>query len=114
MDEAAELKQRFGRLVAAHRKRRGLTQVGLSEVSGLSADMIVRIEGGGTGVRFPNIARLAKALEIDPAELFTPDIPRGALDRTALTNLTARLAGLSDADLVWLGNVIDAALSTRS
>jgi transcriptional regulator with XRE-family HTH domain len=113
MDEAAELKLRVGRLVAAHRKRRGLTQVELSEAARISTDMIVRLENGGTGIRFPNIQRLATALHVDPAELFSTEIPRGALNRKALTNLTARLAGLSDADLAWLSNVIDAALKAK-
>jgi transcriptional regulator with XRE-family HTH domain len=113
MDEAADLKQRFGRLVAACRKRRGMTQVQLADAAGISSDMIVRLENGGTGLRFPNIARLAAALNVDPAELFSSDIPRGALDRAALTNLTARLARLSDDDLRWLTTVIDAALTGR-
>ena len=113
MDEAAELKTRFGKLLAVHRKRRGMTQDKLAGVSGLSPDMIARIETGGSGVRFPNIQRLATALEIDPAELFSPDIPRGALKRAALTNLTARLAGLSDADLAWVSDLIEVALKSR-
>ena len=114
MDEAAELKARFGKLLAAHRRRRGMTQAALSDASGMSADMIARVEGGGSGVRFPNIQRLATALEIDPAELFTGDLPRGALRRAALTDLTARLAGLSDADLAWVANLIEAGLKSRA
>ncbi len=113
MDDAAELKARFGRLLAAHRKRRAMTQVDLAEASGLSTDMIARVETGGSGVRFPNLQRLATALQIDPAELFSSDIPRGALRREPLTNLTARLAGLSDADLAWVTDLIDVALKTR-
>jgi len=113
MDEAAELKARFGKLVAAHRRRRGMTQVALAEAVGLSVDMITRVEGGGTGVRFPNIAGLAKALEVDPAELFTPELPKGALQRKALADVTTRLAGLSDSDLAWIADLIDVALKTR-
>ena len=90
-----------------------MTQIALSEASGLSVDMIARVEGGGSGVRFPNIQRLATALEIDPAELFTDKLPKGALRRAGLTNVTARLAVLSDGDLVWVANLIDVALKSR-
>ena len=113
MGDVTELMGRFGRLVAAHRKRLKMTQVQLSDASGLSSDMIVRIEGGGTGVRFPNIQRLADALQIDPAELFTSEVPNGKLARPNLNRLTARLAALSDADLQLVSELIDVALKSR-
>lgn len=112
MDEK-QLQQRFGRLVAAHRKRNGLTQEKLAEACGISVDMVTRIEAGGTGVRFPNIAKLANAMNVDPAELFTPDLPSGSLARGPLSDLIARLAGLAPKDLEWLEGVVDAALKGR-
>ncbi|MBO0906537.1 helix-turn-helix domain-containing protein [Jiella sp. MQZ13P-4] len=36
----ADLRIRFGRLVAAHRKRLGLTQEVLAERAGISTDMV--------------------------------------------------------------------------
>ena len=113
MDNAADLKARFGRLVAAHRHRLGMTQAALAEASELSSDMIARIETGGTGVRFPNIQKLSTALGVDPAELFSSPMPPGAERRPALINLTARLSALSDSDLVWLTDLIEVALKTR-
>lgn len=113
MGDVAELMERFGRLVSAHRRRLRMTQVALSEASGISSDMIVRIEGGGTGVRFPNIQRLADALQVDPAELFTSEVPAGKLARPTLNRLTARLAELSDADLQLVSELIDVALKSR-
>lgn len=113
MGDLSELMGRFGRLVAAHRKRLQMTQVQLSDASGISADMIVRIEGGGTGVRFPNIQRLADALEVDPAELFTSDVPHGKLARPNLNRLTARLAALSDNDLQLVSELVEVALKPR-
>lgn len=109
-----ELRKRFGRLVAAHRRHRGLTQEALVRATDLSVDMIARVETGGTGASFPTIERLAEALHVDPAELFTPDLPKGALQRRPFTDVTARLAPLSDKDLVWVGAVLDAALKPRS
>jgi transcriptional regulator with XRE-family HTH domain len=67
----ADLRKRFGELLAAHRRRRGMTQEDLAEAAGLSVDMISKIEVGATGARFPSIERLAKAGQVDPAELFT-------------------------------------------
>lgn len=113
MVEIEDLRKRFGRLVAANRRRRGLTQHQLAEAAGLSDDMIARIETGATGARFPTIEKIATALVIDPAELFTPDLKSGAHARTALTNVTSRLSALSDRDLAWLSGLLDAALKRR-
>jgi len=113
MGDVTELMERFGRLVAAHRKRMGMTQVDLSEASGISVDMITRIEGGGTGVRFPNIQRLADALQVDPAELFTDKVPGGKLSRPILNKLSFRLAGLSDGDLRMVSELIEVAMKSR-
>lgn len=105
-----DLRIRFGRLLAANRRKRGLTQDALSGASGVSVDMIGRIETGGTGVSFTTIEALAAALQIDPAELFWPDIPAGALQRHKLTDLTTRLAGLSDRDLDWIASILESIL----
>lgn len=108
-----ELRERFGRLVAANRKRKGWTQQQLAEHSGVSHDMINRIERGVAAARFPNIGRLAQALEIDPAELFTPDLPTGAKKSQVLNNLVARLSALPDHDLEWIDRLLDVALKPR-
>ena len=54
-----DLRMRVGTLVAAHRRQRGLTQQQLSDRIGMSADMVSRIETGGTGLRFTTIEKLA-------------------------------------------------------
>lgn len=109
-----DLRKRFGRLVAANRRRCGFTQHELAEAAELSDDMIARIETGATGARFPSIERIAAALKVDPADLFTADLPSGASDRAALSNITARLAVLSDRDLAWVDTLLDAALKSRA
>ena len=108
-----ELRQRFGKLLAGHRKRAGLTQEALAARAGISPDMISRMEAGATGARFPTIDKLAQALEIDPAELFTPDLPQGAASSSQLRNITARLSTLNEDQLRWLNGVIEAALKPR-
>jgi hypothetical protein len=53
------------------------------------------------------------ALEVDPAELFTPNLPSGQLQRAALTEIVSRLGSLGDGDLRWLNGVIEAALRPK-
>lgn len=108
-----DLRTRFGRLVKAHRLRLGLTQDALAERANISTDMVSKIEGGNSGARFGVITKLANALDVDPAELFTPDLPEGQLRRAKLNDVTSRLAGLDDNDLQWLVELIDAALRPR-
>lgn len=108
-----DLRRRFGRLVMAHRKRAGFTQEQLAERAGVSIDTISKIEVGATGARFPMIEKIATALEIDPAELFSAEIPSGALRRGPLLELTTRLAVLSEGDLQWIRGVVDAALRNK-
>lgn len=108
-----DLRRRFGLLVAAHRRQRGLTQEALAAGAGISVDMVSQIEGGRSGARFPTIEKLSAVLEVDPAELFTTEVPAGALERRELSDLSARLAGLSDSELRWLSGLIEAALKPR-
>ena len=109
-----DLRTRFGRLVAAHRRRAGLTQEELAEAAGISVDMISKLEGGGSGARFGVIERLADALDVDPAELFTTEIPSGLPNRERLIDFTSRLALLSEADLAWVAGLLDAGMLSRS
>lgn len=72
-----DLQTRFGRLVKTHRVRAGLTQEALAERANISTD-ISKIEGGNSDARFAVIAQIANALEVDPAELFTPTCRQGS------------------------------------
>jgi hypothetical protein len=60
------------------------------------------------------IEKIAGALHVDPAELFSAEVPSGTLQRGTLRELTIRLAGLPDDQLRWIGGVIDAALKGKS
>lgn len=108
-----DLRARFGKLVKAHRMRASLTQEALAERANISTDMISKIEGGNSGARFAVIVQIASALEVDPAELFTPNLPAGQLQRATLTDIISRLGSLSDSDLRWLNGVIEAALRPK-
>lgn len=109
-----DLRKRFGRLLAAHRRRRGLTQEALAEAANVSVDMIAKVETGATGARFPVIERLSTALEIDPAELFTTEIPSGAINRRAFASLSTRLAQLSEPQLNWIAELLAVVLRRPS
>ena len=102
-----DLRKRFGRLVAAHRRRCNLTQEALADRAGVSANMISKIEAGASGARFPVIERLAKALAVDEAELFTAQFNGGALSRGLLGEITTRLAGRSESELQKVAEMIE-------
>ena len=108
-----DLRRRFGRLLATHRRRVGLTQAQLAERIGVSSDLISKAEIGATGISFEKIERLAQALEVDPAELFTAHLPNTALGRGPLAETSITLFCLSREDQVWIKGVIEAALKGR-
>ena len=109
----ADLRNRFGQLVAAHRKSRGMTQAQLAETTGMSPTMIVRIEAGSSGARFPNIEKIAAALEIDPSELFVVGSASRRRVRRSVVEIDALIAGLSDRELVWVHELLEVALRLK-
>lgn len=102
----AELAEQFGRLVAIHRKRHRWTQGMLAERAGISLDMIAKLETGVTGARFPTIEKLANALDVEFAELFHSQIPRGTLLKGKRREIMTRLEELSDPDLDWVNDLL--------
>ena len=110
----AELHDRFGNLLAAHRRFAGLTQDGLAAKADLSVDQISKLETGKTGASFEAMAKLADALNIDAAAFFTNAIDSRATKRPAFSKLVAKLARLTDEQLVWIDGVVSAALQSRS
>ena len=107
------LQVRFGRLVAAHRKRQGYTQEQLAERAGVSIDTVRKLETGASGASFPMIEKIASALKVDPAELFSTEIPSGAINRGKFNEIGVKLAGLSTSDLAWTADLLDVALRDR-
>ncbi|MBB5092600.1 transcriptional regulator with XRE-family HTH domain [Pseudochrobactrum saccharolyticum] len=108
-----DLRKRFGQLLAVHRRRAGLTQSQLAEAADISVDMVTKIETGTSGARFPVIEKLARALNADPAEFFTPDLPTKGRDNPALMEMKVMLSGLDEKDLLWVKSIIDAALNQK-
>jgi transcriptional regulator with XRE-family HTH domain len=100
------LAQNFGRLVANHRRRLGWSQEKLAEKADISPGMIAKIETGVTGVRFPMIVRIAQALDVDPAELFYSQLPRGKLNQGRRREIITAIEELSEDDLAWVHDLL--------
>ena len=109
----SELQVRFGRLLAAHRKRQRLTQEQLAERAGISIDTVRKLEGGSAGASFPMVEKIAGTLQLDPAELFTTEVPSGALGRSKVNEISLRLAALSANELEWVSDLLDVALRAK-
>ena len=91
-----------------------MTQLQLADAANLSQTMIVRIEGGATGARFPSIERIAAALSVDPAELFMVEGADRKSMPTVLIDISVQLSGLSAGELDWVRDLLDAALRPRA
>lgn len=60
----------LGQSIKQHRETRGLTQVQLAELSGLTTTHIQKIEAGKRpGITLYTLARIARGLDITPAQL---------------------------------------------
>jgi len=64
------LQIRFGKNLYNERTRKNLTQEQLAEMSSYSVESISLFERGINAPSFSGIDRLAKSLELDPAQLF--------------------------------------------
>lgn len=62
---------RFAANVERIRKRRGLTQEQLGWASGLHQTAVARVESGERKPNLETIFKLARGLEVPPAELFS-------------------------------------------
>ncbi len=60
---------KIGKNLKRLRERRLLTQAQLGEAAGVNRDQVSRIERDEVEPRFSTIKKLAKALEVEPAEL---------------------------------------------
>lgn len=65
-----KLMKSFGRHVAAIRKSRGFTQQELAERINMSVVAIAYIETGKRWARLGTLSKIAKALQVDIADLF--------------------------------------------
>jgi transcriptional regulator with XRE-family HTH domain len=59
----------FGRNVASARRRAGLTQEGLRDLTDIHPTEISRIENGLVNVKIKTAERLARVLDVSPGQL---------------------------------------------
>jgi transcriptional regulator with XRE-family HTH domain len=73
MDKArqGEVKRAFGARLRALRKAQKLSQEGVALKAGLDRSYVGQIERGEANLSLVNIHRIAEALSVTPAELFT-------------------------------------------
>lgn len=69
----SELKRDFGKRLRYLRRSRDITQEQLAELVGRSVNFISLVENGDTAPSFKTLERLAKALNVDVADLFRFD-----------------------------------------
>jgi DNA-binding XRE family transcriptional regulator len=74
-DKDAELVA-LGKRLAELRERAGMTQESLADASGLHWTYVGQIERGERNLTYKNLLKLARGLDLDPAELLK-EIPSG-------------------------------------
>ena len=67
-----EILRLFGERLRVLRTERNLSQEQLAELASLDRNYIGQIERAERNVALVNIVRIAKALEVEPGELFVP------------------------------------------
>jgi transcriptional regulator with XRE-family HTH domain len=67
-----EILRLFGERLRELRSERNLSQERLAELAGLDRNYIGQIERAERNVALVNIVRIARALEIEPSDLFEP------------------------------------------
>lgn len=95
-----ELSEIFGTSLRQCRKARGLTQAQLADATGLSLEMIGRLERGKAAPSFDTVAALARALQVPAPVLFgaEPTEIKGKR-RDLLDRINKLLAACSDDEL---------------
>ncbi|MEP1229613.1 MAG: helix-turn-helix transcriptional regulator [Litorimonas sp.] len=104
------LRKLFGTNLKAFRKERGYTQAELAERINRSVYLISQIERGENAPSFETIEDLCKTLGISPKDLFNGSELIGGIEKTKFAKLQGKLAKLSDKDLDWVENVLQAVL----
>ena len=92
----ADLAKSFGRRVRELRTDLSMTQSQLADAIDMSVEWVRRIEIGGASPSFDTISALAKALRVQPADLFADASPPLA-DRIGVA-----VQGLSEEQVNWL------------
>ena len=96
----------MGERIAARRKALGMTQEQLAEMIDVATPTISYIETGTKAIRPENLAKLCEVLDISADYLLF-----GRSTAMETSHLTAKLTGLSAAELAAIESIIDNCLS---
>lgn len=66
------LRTRFAQNLRKHRASQGISQEALADIAGVHRTFVSEVERGLRSLSIDNIEKLAKALGVDPVELFKP------------------------------------------
>ena len=108
VDGMQNLKKRFGLVLGARRKFANLTQERLADIAGVSLETVARLETGSIGASFEMIEKLATALRVDEADLFSLNI-----NNKNAAKLMVLLTELDEDELKWVDGIVTAALTNR-
>jgi transcriptional regulator with XRE-family HTH domain len=67
MTDIADTTAGFGAAIKSRRKRLGVTQLEVANLSGVNRETVVRAEGGDEGVSVGTLARIARAVGLELA-----------------------------------------------
>lgn len=96
----------MGERIAVRRKALGMTQEQLAEMIDVATPTISYIETGTKAIRPENLAKLCEVLDISADYLLF-----GRSTAVETSHLTAKLTGLSAAELAAIESIIDNCLS---
>jgi ribosome-binding protein aMBF1 (putative translation factor) len=70
--EEKSLRTRFAENLRVQRTKKGISQEGLAELAGFHRTFVSKVERGATSTSIDTIEKIARALNVDPVELFRP------------------------------------------
>lgn len=91
MADFDDIERDIGKRIRAIRTELGLRQRDVADRSGLSTETVSRIERGVQGVTFPNVARIADALDVPFAQMCDLEIETDELLSTAKSRRIERM-----------------------
>ncbi|MBQ4637173.1 MAG: helix-turn-helix transcriptional regulator [Clostridia bacterium] len=97
-----EFMKEMGHRIMLRRKALGLTQEELSEMVGVSTQMISNLELGKKAIRPMNLAKVSKALDLSADYILSGGKSHGRIDE-----VSEKLAALSDSQLQTVSDLID-------
>src|SRR5258708_4410504 len=85
VDSAQQRRHTLGDRLRELRKARGWTLSRVSEMTGLAPSTLSKVENKQISLTYDNLAKLADGLNIDLADLFTPETIQAATGRRTIT-----------------------------